>query len=133
MALLQDSLHTEGSPQQKLIVYEEEEEVCDKALVYLKEIGKFQSKLNDLNEAIPKCVEAVANKKHQKIEDTKTKINDLFDNITTALKRKRHELLNELQKIANELNDNNDAKDDPCNGSDDLVTNSESSRSNPWP
>eukprot|EP01083_Nonionella_stella_P115730 343428_1 len=121
MALLQDSLHTEGSPQQKLIVYEEEEEVCDKALVYLKEIGKFQSKLNDLNEAIPKCVEAVANKKHQKIEDTKTKINDLFDNITTALKRKRHELLNELQQIANELNDNNDAKDEPCNGSDDLA------------
>eukprot|EP01084_Bolivina_argentea_P218889 371354_1 len=95
---------TSRATPERLIIYEKEEDVKENISQYLKQVDQLQSKLSSLTDELPKSMQLKQNKHIEKVEYTKAKIQNIFDNTCKKIKDKEINLLNQLDKIKKSIN-----------------------------
>eukprot|EP01084_Bolivina_argentea_P215845 366540_1 len=97
-----------------IILSQEEQNVMDTIKQNLKSLEETEHELNKLKHEYPKSKQNVDNRKLEQIKKTKTKINEIFDNLFNALNKRKQALVDQLNVLSLDKNNynNNDCKDD---------------------
>eukprot|EP01084_Bolivina_argentea_P177788 307451_1 len=94
-----------------IVISEKEQSVIDSIHANMKILDKIESELSWLNNGYPQSVNKIKTTKLNLINNTKTKMKNVFDDIRKTLTLKEKELFHELEQIENNINNKNENKE----------------------